>query len=86
MFVNKSPSSLEYWLLTRIAIPILVMLLIFLIVNFWSGQNKCNDLCRERGYKQSRYIAPYRFSDGKCICEDPAIGIDANQKLELTVP
>lgn len=85
MPVQTPPSQIETWLLTRIATPILSVILIFFVVNFWFGQNKCKNLCREKGYKQSNYIAPYRFSDGKCICEDPLISDNSNQKIELRI-
>ena len=52
-------------------------------MNIWSGQNKCEKLCRDKGFKHSKYIAPYRFNDGKCICEEPTNDNSSNKKLEL---
>ncbi len=85
MFVKKPLSTIENWILIKIAIPILVLILILLVMNLWSGQNKCEKLCRDKGFKHSKYIAPYRFSDGKCICEEPTSGNSSNQKIELTI-
>lgn len=85
MFIKTPLSPIENWLLTWIAIPILALMLIFLVVSFWSGQNKCKSLCRDKGYKQSKYIAPYRFNDGKCICEEPVNAGSSDQKLQLTI-
>lgn len=85
MFIKTPLSPIENWLLTWIAIPIIALMLIFLVVSFWSGQNKCKNLCRDKGYKQSKYIAPYRFNDGKCICEEPVNAGSSDQKLQLTI-
>jgi hypothetical protein len=88
MSIPDSMDPIGIWLLKWVFILLTVLMILFMIVDVGSGQRKCAQVSEIRGYLESEYITPYRYSGGVCIMKkkknaDGTVDENAIMKVEM---
>lgn len=87
MLLNRRPTFFEAGIVKWVAIPFLLLGLVYMVGARTYGVIKCEQLCEERGYSEGIHIPADRFGFGeKCICKDPVTSGSHELKLEIPFP
>ena len=84
MLVNRRPTVFEAGIVKWVAIPILLLGLVYMVGARTYGGIKCEQICEEKGYSEGTHIPPDRFGFGeKCLCEEPVSPGQHEPRLEI---
>jgi hypothetical protein len=66
---NIQPDIPGTWLVKWILVPAVILCIVGMILYAGVRSHKCKQLCTEKGYRESKWVAPGRFlSREQCIC------------------
>ena len=70
LLFTKQPTSIELFLLKWVALPLMLIVLVFALINVTLDRNECARTCKERGHTDFDFAPGGRaVGESECVCK-----------------